>query len=71
MDKFLARCEQALEASGRSPVTLSKKLFGNPSALPRLLDKSGSARFDTLIEAERRLGEFETNLERKAASHAA
>jgi hypothetical protein len=67
MDNFLERCELALKASGRSPVTLSKKLFGNPSALPRLLDKSGSARLDTLIEAERRLSE----LEGEATSHAA
>jgi hypothetical protein len=67
MDKFLARCEQVLKDSNRSPVTLSKKLFGNPSALPRLIDKTGSARFDSLIEAEQRLRALEQALESKAA----
>lgn len=67
MDMFLKRCEQVLIAQDRSPVTLSKKLFGNPSALPRLLDKTGSARFDSLIEAERRLQEVEQALGEKAA----
>lgn len=67
MDKFLKRCEQVLITQDRSPVTLSKKLFGNPSALPRLLDRTGSARFDSLIEAEKRLSQIERGLKERAA----
>jgi len=68
MDDFLKRCRDAMHSMDRSDTTLSKRLFGNPSALPRLLNSEGSARFDTLIEAEKRLAELEQTLEDQKAA---
>ena len=67
MDDFIGRTKAMLKRLDRSPATLSKRLFGNPSALPRILSGDGSARFDTLLKAEERLSQLEAELDAEAA----